>query len=85
MIPIEDKVDVAQLVDFNWRPTAHPCGYCLDARPPLQHAVAARQEGAGEIRITADTAHNCVQWNLLQATIRPAARPYLAQHLLVRE
>ena len=85
VVAVEHEVNLAQLVNLDGRPPAHAGGHRLDPGPSLLHTVAPGQKGAGEIGVTAHTAHNLVEWDLLQTALHAPVRANLTSDLFVRE
>ncbi len=83
MMAVVDEVDIAHLIKFNGRHAGQVVHRHLHTGPACLVAVVPGQKISGEIIITADTADNGIQGNLLQAAGDDAAGPDFLAHIFI--
>jgi hypothetical protein len=86
MIAIHHEIDFTHFIYFNgWQACAccHECRF--DICPTLLIAGIARQEGAREIGITTDTAHDGIDGNELYAAFGAGAQFWFLSDIVIRK
>ena len=87
VMPIFNKIDVAELVDFDRRQplSSHIRHRRHHVRPTRFVAVVSRQKAAREVGITPHAADDLFNWNLFQAAMRAANGFKFLRDLFVRK